>query len=66
MSTRYEPGAQVILSLGEEDKISAVVVHDNGGETVVVRYPHPHLDREADNVPVLRAFVSPAPAPADS
>lgn len=64
MSNTYSPGDPVVVSLAEGD-VAAVVLHDNGGETVVVRYPHPHLDREATNVPVLRAFVSPAPAPAD-
>lgn len=62
VSDTYEPGAHVTVTLAEGN-VAAVVVHDNGGETVVVRYPHPHLDREANNVPVLRIFVSAASGP---
>jgi hypothetical protein len=69
MSATYEPGSQVIVSLPEGD-VSAEVVVDNGGETVIVRYPHPHLDRDSGRIPIARALLSPAPggdppAPAD-
>ena len=60
MTTTYEPGSRVTVSL-PEGEVSAEVVIDNGGETVIVRYPHPHLDRDSGRIPIARALLSPAP-----
>ena len=60
MSETYSPGADVVLTMTELS-VPAVVLHDDGGETVVVRYAHPTLEKETTAVPVLRAFLSPGP-----
>ncbi len=69
MTATYEPGSRVTLSLPEGD-VTAEVVVDHGGETVIVRYQHPRLDRDTGRIPVARALLSPAgggdpPGPAD-
>jgi hypothetical protein len=69
MAATYEPGSRVTVSLPEGD-VSAEVVVDHGGETVIVHYQHPHLDRDTGRVPIARALLSPAadvepPGPAD-
>ena len=55
----FEPGSRVTVSLPEGD-VTAEVVVDNGGETVIVRYPHPHLDRDTGRIPIARDLLSPA------
>ena len=59
MSTIYELRSRVTISLPEGD-VSAEVVVDHGGETVIVRYQHPHLDRDTGRIPIARELLSPA------
>lgn len=66
MSEPFPPGTAVVLSTDEDSvpgTVPAVVVADDGGDTVVVRFTHPHLGRETSPVPVLREFLAPAPPP---
>lgn len=66
MSDTFEPGTNVILATDEDsiaDTVPAVVVADDGGDTVVIRFAHPHLERETTAVPVLRQFLTAAPPP---
>ncbi len=59
MAATFAPGDMVTVSLPEGD-VSAEVVVDNGGDTVIVRYQHPHLDRDTGRIPIARALLSPA------
>lgn len=64
MSEIYAPGTNVVLATDEDSipgTVPAVVVTDDGGDTVVIRFAHPNLDRETTAVPVLRSFLSPGP-----
>lgn len=63
MSQTYEPGTDVVLTMTDQP-VPAVVVTDDGGDTVVVRYAHPRLELETTAVPVLRAFLAPGAPPA--
>jgi len=65
MSDIFAPGTNVVLATDEDSvpgTVAAVVVADDGGDTVVIRFAHPNLERETTAVPVLRTFLSPAPA----
>jgi hypothetical protein len=53
----YEPGSSVMLSLPEGD-VAAVVVSDDGGDTIVVQYTHPRTGRDTGRVPIARAVLS--------
>lgn len=60
MSATYAAGDEVVLAMNEKS-VPAVVVTDDGGESVVVRFDHPILEgRQTTAVPVLREFLSPA------
>ena len=66
MSDTFAPGTNVLLATDEDSlpgTVPAVVVADDGGDTVVIRFAHPHLERETTAVPVLRRFLTPAPPP---
>ena len=66
MSETFAPGTEVILATDEDAvpaTVPAVVVTDDGGDTVVIRFAHPNLERETTAVPVLRQFLTPAPPP---
>ena len=66
MSEIFAPGANVVLATDEDsvpDTVPAVVVADDGGDTVVIRFAHPNLEGETTAVPVLRSFLTPAPPP---
>jgi hypothetical protein len=57
MSPTFEAGSTVVLSLPDGD-VSAVVVSDDGGDTVVVNYTHPRTGRETGKVPIARSVLS--------
>ena len=66
MSDIFAPGTEVLLATDEDsvpDQVLAVVLADDGGDTVVIRFAHPHLEGETTAVPVLRQFLTPAPPP---
>jgi len=57
MSSTFAAGSTVVLSLPDGD-VSAVVVSDDGGDTVVVSYTHPRTGRETGKVPIARSVLS--------
>ena len=59
MSATFATGDEVVLTMNEKS-IPAVVVADDGGQSVIVRFDHPILEGDSTAVPVLREFVSPA------
>jgi hypothetical protein len=66
MSETFAPGTSVVVATEEDSvpgTIPAVVVADDGSDTVVVRFAHPHLDRETTAVPVLRRFLTARESP---
>jgi SAM-dependent methyltransferase len=65
VSENFPTGADVVLNMTEQS-LPAVVVHDDGGDTVVVRYAHPSLEGETTAVPVLRIFITPGDNPSDT
>ena len=64
MSDIFAPGTNVLLATDEDSipaTVPAVVLTDDGGDTVVIRFAHPNLERETTAVPVLRQFLTAAP-----
>lgn len=59
MSETFAPGAEVVITMTEKT-VPAVVLTDDGGDSIVVRFDHPQLEGQTTAVPVLRAFVTPA------